>query len=184
MSQPSDLRDFGSNSKAGRTLKWPGLICALAAATVVAAVLASTGSAQGPGARTFKLIEEDESAAFGDVAPRSSNQRNPQFSGGDMHVFTSRVFDEANARVGRLYAQCITVRAGRSFKRAVFQCSATIELPDGTIALNTAFRGNQRDEDVLTAVTGGTGAYEGARGSISQRNLPQGRMENTVHLLP
>ena len=87
-------------------------------------------------------------------------------------------------RVGRLYAQCITVRAGRSVKQALFQCSATVGLRDGTIAVNTAFRGNQDDEDVLSAVTGGTGAYEGARGTISQRNLPHGRVENTVHLLP
>ncbi len=43
---------------------------------------------------------------------------------------------------------------------------------------------NQRDEDVPSAVTGGTGAYEGTRGSISQRNLSHGRMQNTVHLAP
>ena len=36
----------------------------------------------------------------------------------------------------------------------------------------------------MSAVTGGTGAYEGVRASISQRNLPRGRMENTIHLLP
>ena len=183
MLKRSDSRQSGSKSKRGR-MKCSGLMGALAAATLAAAVLASTGGAQQPGDRTFKLIEVDESAAFGDVAPRSSNQGNPRFSGGDMHVFTSRVFDEANGRVGRLYAQCVTVRAGRSFKQALFQCSATVVLRDGTIAVNTAFRGNQDDEDVLSAVTGGTGAYEGARGTISQRNLPHGRVENTVHLLP
>ena len=161
------------------------LIGSLAAAAIVlAAFLASTGGAQAPGGRTFKLIEEDDSAAFGDVAPRSQNNRNPRFSGGDMHVFTSRLFDEANRRAGSLYAHCITVGAGRTFLQARFQCSATLALRDGTIAVNTAFRGNQRDEDVLSAVSGGTGAYEGARGSISQRNLPHDRMENTIHLLP
>jgi allene oxide cyclase-like protein len=165
-------------------MKRSALIILLAAVVVLAGVVASTGGAQPPGGRTFKLIEEDESAAFGDVVPRSHNNRNPRFSGGDMHVFTSRLFDEANRRVGRLDAQCITVRGGRTFVQARFQCSATITLRDGTIAVNTAFRGNQRDEDVLSAVTGGTGAYEGARGSISQRNLPRGRTENTVHLFP
>jgi hypothetical protein len=165
-------------------MKRSALIVSLAAAIALAAVLASTGGTQPPGDRTFKLIEEDESAGFGDVSPKSRNSRNPRFSGGDMHVFTSRLFDEANRRVGSLYAQCITVRGGRTFVQARFQCSATLALRDGTIAVNTAFRGNQRDEDVLSAVTGGTGAYEGARGSISQRNLPRGRMENTVHLFP
>ena len=180
--------DLGSNVgiriffEGSNTMKRCALLAALAA--VFAAMLASTGGAQVPDGRTFKLVEEDESAAFGDVAPRSQNSRNPRFSGGDMHVFTSRLFDDANTRVGRLYAQCITVRGGRTFVQASFQCNATIELRDGTLAISGAFRGNQRDEDVLTAVTGGTGAYEGARGSISQRNLPRGRMENTVHLLP
>ncbi len=165
-------------------MKLRTLIAPLAAATVLAAILASTGGAQPPGGRTFKLIEEDQSQAFGDVAPRSPDTRNPRFSGGDMHLFTSRLFDETNKPAGKLLAQCITVRAGRTFVQASFQCSATIVLRDGTIAVNTAFTGNQRDEDVLSAVTGGTGAYEGARGSISQRNLPNGRMENTIHLLP
>ena len=165
-------------------MKRTALLVSLAATILLAAVLAPTGGAQSAGERTFKLIEEDESAAFGDVAPRSRNDRNPRFSGGDMHVFTSRLFDEENRRVGRLYAQCTTVRSGRTFVQARFQCSATLVLRDGTIAVNTAFDGNQRDEDVLAAVTGGTGAYQGARGSISQRNLPGGRMENTVHLLP
>ena len=34
------------------------------------------------------------------------------------------------------------------------------------------------------AVVGGNGAYEGARGSITERELPKERTENTVHLLP
>lgn len=165
-------------------MKLFALIGTLVASAGVTAMLASTGGAQQPSGQTVKLIEEDESAAFGDVVPLSRNTSNPRFSGGDMHVFTSRMFDEANKPVGKLYAQCITVRGGRTFEQALFQCSSTLVLRDGTIAVNTAFRGNQRDEDVQSAVTGGTGAYEGARGSISQRNLPGGRMENTVRLLP
>jgi len=160
------------------------IIVCLAAAAILAAVLASTGSAQQPTGRTFTLIEHDDSEAFGDVAPRSSNQQNPRLSGGDMHVFTSKLFDEDNHNVGSVFAQCITVRGGRTFLQARFQCSATLILRDGTLAVNSAFRGSQRDEDVPSAVTGGTGAYEGARGSISYRNLPKGLMENTVHLLP
>lgn len=160
------------------------LIAFLTAAVLLTAALASTGGAQAPDARTFKLIESDESQAFGDIAPLSKNKRNPRFSGGDMHVFTSRYVNEANQPVGKLYAYCITVRGGRTFVQASFQCSASIVLKDGTLAGSVAFRGNQRDEDVLTAITGGTGAYEGARGSLKQRNLPNGRMENTIQLLP
>ncbi len=155
----------------------------LAAAIVSAVVLTSSGGAQQPGGRTIKLIEQDESSAFGDTGARSRSRRNPRFSGGDLHVFTSRVFNELNVRVGRLYAHCIAVRGGRDFTRALFRCDGTFALRDGTIVVSAAFRGNQEDEDVPLAVTGGTGAYEGARGSVTVRALPRDRMENTVHLL-
>lgn len=154
----------------------------LAAAILSAVALIPSGGAQQPGGRSFKLIEQDESSAFGDSGPKSRNRRNPRFSGGDLHVFTSRVFNEANVRVGRLYGDCVAVRGGRDFTKALFRCSATFVLRDGTIAVDAAFRGNQDDEDVQLAVTGGTGAYEGARGSVTVRGLPRDRMENTVHL--
>lgn len=41
-----------------------------------------------------------------------------------------------------------------------------------------------KGEDATIAVVGGTGAYEGARGSITDRDLPRDRTEDTVHLLP
>lgn len=165
-------------------MKLKAIIATSAAALLVTAAVAPTGGAEAPDGRTFTLIEADESQAFGDVVPLSKNKSNPRFSGGDVHVFTSRYVDEANKPVGRLHAYCITVRSGRTFVHASFQCAATLVLKDGTLAASVAFRGNQRDEDVLTAITGGTGAYEGVRGSLAQRNLPDGRMENTIHLLP
>ncbi len=167
-----------------RRVKAYAVIGVLAAAFVSAVALTPSGGAQQPGGRTLKLIEQDESSAFADTGAKSRNRRNPRFSGGDLHVFTSRVFNEANARVGRLYAHCVAVRGGRTFVQALFHCSGTFALRDGTIVVNAAFRGNQDDEEVPLAVTGGTGAYQGARGSVTVRSLPRGRMENTVHLLP
>lgn len=41
-----------------------------------------------------------------------------------------------------------------------------------------------KGEDATIAVVGGTGAYEGARGSITDRDLPSDRTEDTVHPLP
>ena len=166
-----------------RRVKGYAVVGVLAAALVSAVALAPSGGAQQPSGRTLKLIEQDESSAFADTGPRSRS-RNPRFSGGDLHVFTSKLFNEANVRVGRLYAHCVAVRGGRTFVRALFQCSGTFVLRDGTIVVNAAFRGNQDDEDVRLAVIGGTGSYEGARGSVTVRRLPRERMENTVRLLP
>jgi hypothetical protein len=166
------------------TIKRTAVVAPLAAAALLAALLESTGGAQQPGERTFKLILKDESAALGDVAPTSRNQRDPRISGGDQHVFTSTVFDEAQKRVGKFYGQCVAVRGGRTYRQSTFQCQGTFVLRDGAIAVSVAFRATQRDEDVSLAVIGGTGAYEGARGQVSTRILPGGREEKTVHLLP
>lgn len=159
------------------------------AATLAAAIIGTTSLASGqavqqPSGRTFKLIERDASSAFGDTGARAHNRRNPRFSGGDLHVFTSTIFNETNVRIGRLFAHCVAVRGGRDFTKTLFRCGGTFVLRDGTIAVDAAFAGNQDDEDVPLAVTGGTGAYEGARGSVQVRGLPRDRMENTVHLLP
>lgn len=160
----------------------------LAAALLVVALLASAGGAQQPGERTFKLIGfEPVSQAFGDVAPRSKNRRNPRFSGGDLYLVTRKFFDESNAPVGKLYQHCVAVRGGRTFERSTFQCIGTWRLRDGAIMTAVGFRATERDEDVPLAITGGTGAYEGARGQISTRFVGPGekaRAEHTVHLLP
>ncbi len=166
----------------GRAKRY-GVAGVLATALVGAVAFTSSGAAQPTGERTFKLIEQDESSTFADTGARSRSLKNPRFSGGDLHVFTSRVFNEANVRIGRLYAHCIAVRGGRDFTKALFRCDATFALRDGTIEVSAAFRGNQDDEEVPLAVTGGTGAYVGARGSVTVRGLPRGRMENTVRLL-
>lgn len=172
-----------SPTRQRRPVKRYVVIGVLAVAIVSAfAVTSSAGSRQSSG-RTLTLIEQDESSAFADTGAKSPNRRNPRFSGGDLHVFTSAVFNHANVRIGRLYAHCVAVRGGRSFVRALFQCTGTFVLRDGTIVVNAAFRGNQDDEDVRLAVTGGTGSYEGARGSVTVRRLPRERIENTVHLL-
>jgi Allene oxide cyclase len=147
------------------------------------AVLASAGGAQGPGERTFTVTEKDEHVALVDLPPRSPDRRNPRISPGDLDVFTTKLFDASGRRVGRTDAHCIAVRAGRSFDRARFHCNGTATFRDGTIAVSVAFGDGQAEEDVRLAITGGTGAYEGARGSVSSRHISGGRIENTFHLL-
>jgi hypothetical protein len=69
---------------------------------------------------------------------------------------------------------------GKNFTRSTLQCNGTYVLREGTLAASAAvINGNPK-----IAVVGGTGAYEGARGSITERELPKERTENTVHLLP
>jgi allene oxide cyclase-like protein len=163
-------------------MKRPAVILSAAlAATVIAGILTTGGAAQVPGERTFKIIEgSDSTFKFIDNAPKARNPRNPRLSVGDAYLFTTPLFNEGNQRIGTLQVYCVVTRGGR-FPRSRSQCNGTYALRDGTLAASAVVRGG---ENPTIAVVGGTGAYEGARGSITDRDLPRGRTEATVHLLP
>jgi hypothetical protein len=151
------------------------------AATVIAGILTTGGAAQVPGERTFKIIEGSGGTfKFVDNAPKAKNPRNPRFSAGDALIFTTPLFNTANKRIGTVHVSCAVTRGGKNFSRASLQCNGTYALRNGTLAASAVvIRG-----DANIAVVGGTGAYEGARGSITDTDLPRERTEDTVHLLP
>jgi hypothetical protein len=155
------------------------LVTAAVAATVIAGILSTSGGAQQPGERTFKLIEEEGTFKFVDNPPKARNPRNPTFSIGDAFVFTSPLRSETNSPMGAVHVFCAVTRGG-NFSRAASQCNGTYALRDGTLAASAVLKG----DDASIAIVGGTGAYEGARGSVTDRDLPRDRTEDTVHLLP
>jgi hypothetical protein len=149
-------------------------------ATVIAGILTTSGGAQEPGERTFKIIEGSGGTfGFVDNAPKARNPRNPRLSAGDAFVFTTPLFSEANRRIGTLHVYCAVTRGGTQ-RRAASQCNGTYALRDGSLAASAVLEG----DDAVISVVGGTGAYEGARGSITDRDLPRNRTEDTIHLLP
>lgn len=155
---------------------------ATAAAAACALVLAANGSGQVSGARTIKLFEAAKGSAFGfvDNAPKTS-RKDPHASIGDILAFSNPIFDESRThRLGVSSAQCIATSAGR-IASATYTCSGTLALNDGTIAVSALQRGEPTTQ--LLAVTGGTGAYDGARGTIVARTLKSGT-EDTITLLP
>jgi hypothetical protein len=151
------------------------------AALLAGGVLAASGGAQQPGERTFTLTVREGSVSFVDNPPRGTRRR-PRISAGDEVVFRQRAFDAANARVGSVYVHCIAVTGGTE-TRATFHCDGNYVLRDGSISVSAAFRGSEGG-NLTIAVTGGTGAYEGARGSINSRETTRNSTQDTVHLLP
>lgn len=78
---------------------------------------------------------------------------------GNLLVFANPVYDAANrARVGRDQGYCIRVAVARSW-----ECFWTLILADGQITSEGPYydRG-----DSMMAITGGTGRYAGAKGSL------------------
>jgi hypothetical protein len=151
-------------------------LAALAATGIVAAVAVPTlTSAQGPAVtqfaqRTLTFTEKDTNDfAFIDHTPRTKFTKNGprKLSNGDQLVFRSTLVDEAGARAGALDATCMITGAGNGrFDKANSTCHATVSLRDGQLFLQVG--GKPFASDTTSgAVTGGTGAYDGATGSFS-----------------
>ena len=130
------------------------LIAAALAASATALVLAVGGSAQGPTAKTFQL-EESPPFKFTEV-------RNPPrgLSQGDAAVARARLKDASGQTVGTEHSYCVVTKAGN---HPVALCTNSVFLRDGRI---TAVGGVNLDRAQHLPVVGGTGAYEGAEGTL------------------
>ena len=159
----------------------PTVVAAAVAATALAVVLASSGSAQAPGERTLTFTERNDLATFKLVENPPRNRESERLSLGDMFVFAQPLFDGANERrVGRIATTCTVIKRG-SFDTAGFQCSSSLRLRDGTIEAQ-GLSGFGRTT-VRIAVVGGTQAYEGARGTFSA-STSGNTSTSVIHLLP
>jgi allene oxide cyclase-like protein len=143
----------------------PILITALLA---VAVVFAPTGSADHPGSQTLTFVERNNQGTFRfvDLPPRSRSQGEPTVSAGDVVVGSNRLYDESNERrVGRFFFQCRAIVRRARFERVPFLCTGAFKLPRGTITLEAVVL--FAEDTIRGAVTGGTGAYEGASGGVT-----------------
>ena len=78
---------------------------------------------------------------------------------GDLLVFANGVFDSANkTQVGSDQGSCVRTIVGKSW-----ECFWTLTLKAGQITVEGPF---MDEGDSLFAVTGGTGKYAGAKGSM------------------
>jgi hypothetical protein len=78
---------------------------------------------------------------------------------GDMLVFANGVFDSANkTQIGSDQGYCVRIEVGKTW-----ECSWTNLLKDGQITVSGVF---YDDKDSLLSVTGGTGKYAGAKGTL------------------
>jgi hypothetical protein len=140
------------------------LIPLLATAGAVAAVTAlpATGQ-QTPTARTLTLTSVTAKGSEHAIdAPPNGD------SAGDRFVFASTLRNGA-AMAGRMEGDCLAVDA----KFEGLQCTLTAVLTDGSItlqgaSLNKKLPGSTTPAGDVYAITGGTGAYVGATGTMKR----------------
>jgi allene oxide cyclase len=145
------------------------VVLSTAVLTVLAVAVAASGKG-GPshhhgkpgshGGRTVTVIEHATTDATTDTGA-------PGDSAGDILTFANDVFDAADStKVGTDQGYCIRVIAGTSY-----ECTWTAFLPGGQIVVNGPF---YDAKDSTLAITGGTGRYRNARGTMDLQSREGG----------
>ena len=122
--------------------------------TILLAALAATlaACAAGGGTTTLRIVERAETDVVTDLAPEGD-------SVGDVLTFANKVYDEANENeLGTNNGVCF-----RTAAPGAWECFWTVTLADGQLTVEGPFYDTA---DSVLAITGGTGAYSGARGQM------------------
>jgi hypothetical protein len=125
-------------------------------------VLAAGSQAQSPGDRTLALTLSEGKVAAVDQPPRHHGPHSPN-SVGDTVIATGRLTGD---RTGRFFLHCTALRPGRDLAKEPFLCHAAYVLTDGSINATGVIR-LEDSRETHAAITGGTGAYAGARGTLT-----------------
>jgi hypothetical protein len=156
-------------------------VAALGGATVAGSAIGQgTGGILGPKAQgsttlQVRLTERSFGVHCADTnkVRRCLRQRNPRIagiSGGNGPVF------QGDQRVGRAhFTNVVTQRGRRNTGGELFL--ATVVLTDGTLTLQGASQGGEDAPSIPSSITGGTGAYAGARGYATEEVAPTGTDE-------
>lgn len=117
-----------------------------------AALLAALLTLPAFAAEQIKVVERPVGETTVDIGPKGD-------SIGDLLVFANGIFDSANkVQIGSDQGYCVRTVVGKSW-----ECFWTMTLKAGQITVEGPFL----DEgDSLMSVTGGTGKYAGAKGSM------------------
>ena len=146
-------------------------VCAAAGSVaVVLAIISATGSAQAPGPQTLHLISVQKSQFF--VQARTPHKK-PQLGGSVFGFNDVDTYDDGTK--GTDEGACTIV----SKSRAV--CHIEAQNANGTLSFAGSFNPNGKTGTL--AVTGGTGSYAGARGSLVFKDITSKKTDVTVTIL-
>ena len=124
----------------------------LAAAALLAVALAAGGAASSGGGKRIHVFERATTDTLVDLPPTGDSL-------GDTLTFANEVFDaRSGKKIGSDQGHCVRTVVG-----AAWECFWTTFLPRGQITVEGPF---YDAADSTLAITGGTGAYRNARGSM------------------
>ncbi len=160
---------------------------AIASALIGIAVLLTAASASAAGTpTTIKFSEPEKGSTFTyiDVAPTAPKKHGfpTAISPGDQLVLTNPL-TEGSKTIGKLRARCTATAPAKTtsntaFLQAHFICEGVFTLPGGTLYANASIV-KAGTEGVIT---GGTGKYAGASGTLLSKEV-KGGSTTTITLL-
>jgi hypothetical protein len=143
-------------------------VAALATGSVASATAQQDDDHHGDDRHKVRVVSTNTEEDFVDVGE-------PDLSLGDSFVFTSDLTSHGN-KVGHTGVVCTAT----SVAREESQCVGTARLRGGQIAIQGLLAG---EPDVFSfPITGGTGAFEGAEGTLVVRELSDTEELLTFHL--
>jgi allene oxide cyclase len=129
------------------------ILAGLVAAVGLTIAVVTGGAGTTPG-QTIHVIEHARTDTLADVDP-------PGDSTGDVLTFHNGVFNAADSQqVGRDQGYCIRIKASSA---GSWECNWTTFLENGHVVVAGPFFDAK---DSVLAITGGTGAYKDARGTM------------------
>jgi hypothetical protein len=161
------------------------LLAVVAAVAVALGVGAVSSGAKKRSGRTLVVFEAEGSLGFNfvDTPPASPNPdpESPAFrtSTGDQVTVASEVRKRNGRHLGSLLEQ-FTSELGGELEGSTYLAHAVLRLPHGDIVASGAFHG----ESSTLAVTGGTGRYKRAGGTLTHGAERNGIAKITVRLSP
>ena len=145
---------------------------AIAASFAVATLASGLGASSigaSSGVASLRFYERSGATHVIDNAPKGK-----QAGRGDLVLYANPIFDRQGTQVGTDHGVCIVLGTGQS------QCDSTLALPKGQIVTH-GLQGAKSGFDL--AVIGGTGAYSGARGTMTMRPIKDGGSTLLISLL-
>jgi hypothetical protein len=155
------------------------LLAGAVLAGAVATVVAAASSSANPAGTTIKLIDDvSHSTTFHFVEPPPNPVTGDPSnnSAGDEILTTEPLLNTKHKRIGTAYEVLTFVTGGKLPHPSVLRNSLVYRLKAGALFIEELNGGPAGSNAV---VTGGTGAYAGARGTIQQGNV-----FDVIHLLP
>ena len=152
------------------------IVFAVPALAAGALLTGPSAPAQGPASRTITLKELDKGSTFTHI--RNTRAGHRANSPGDVVAYTARLTDVSGKPVGKLHYSCVTTAGSSNFERSRANCGGVLAVADGTLTVQ--FLLDPSKSTTTAAVTGGTGAYANARGTVVSKDTKAGTDDTIV----